>query len=76
MSYKDLEEVRAKRIIKDATKEAKGKGKCNRKRKSTILEAEPEPNLKMVRTSKALVLSRALVIEILTVEDEIVLEPQ
>ncbi len=33
MSYEDLEEARAKRVVKDAVKEAKGKGKRGRKRK-------------------------------------------
>ncbi|KAH7317302.1 hypothetical protein BKA65DRAFT_515715 [Rhexocercosporidium sp. MPI-PUGE-AT-0058] len=42
MSYKDLEEARAKRVIKDAAKEAKGKGKRGRKRKSGTLEAEED----------------------------------
>jgi hypothetical protein len=40
ISYKDLEEARAKRAIKDATKEAKGKGKRGRKRKSCTLKEE------------------------------------
>ncbi|KAN0098223.1 hypothetical protein V8E51_013886 [Hyaloscypha variabilis] len=103
ISYEDLEEARAKRIVKDAAKEAKGKGKhgrkCKRatleveeatadkvkrgrKRKSTVLELEveaeelePEPNAKMARTSKALALSRASVMETSIAEDEIVLEP-
>jgi hypothetical protein len=103
MSYKELQEVRAKRTEKDGTKEAKGKGKRGRKRKSaiseteeatadkgkrgrkrksTVLEAEqepeepePEPNAKMVRTSKAPVPSRASLIEIPITEDEIVPEP-
>jgi hypothetical protein len=37
MSYKDIEEARAKRAAKDA---AKGKGKRGRKRKSTTQEAD------------------------------------
>jgi hypothetical protein len=40
MSYKDLQEARAKRAAKDAAKEAKGKGKRSRKRKSATPEAE------------------------------------
>ena len=40
MSYEDLEEARAKRVVKDATKEAKGKGKRGRKCKRTTPEAE------------------------------------
>jgi hypothetical protein len=44
MSYEDLVEARAKRVVKDATRAAKGKGKRGRKRKSAALEAdEPEP---------------------------------
>ncbi len=53
ISYKEIEEARAKRSIKDALK---GKGKRGRKRKSTTLdkgklysqpepEPEPEPEL-------------------------------
>jgi len=52
ISYKDLEEARAKRADKEAAKEAKGKGKRGRKRKSAALEADaPEPNAKVVRMS-------------------------
>jgi uncharacterized protein (DUF2384 family) len=40
MSYKDLQEARAKRAAKDAAKEAKGKGKRSWKRKSATPEAE------------------------------------
>ncbi|MCJ1363236.1 hypothetical protein MMC16_002343 [Acarospora aff. strigata] len=40
MSYKDLEEARAKRAEKEAAREAKGKGKRGRKCKSATLEAE------------------------------------
>lgn len=40
MSYEDIEEARAKRAVKDATK---GKGKRGRKRKSAVLDPEPEP---------------------------------
>jgi hypothetical protein len=42
MSYEDLEEVRAKRLEKEATRAAKGKGKRGRKRKSDTLEAEED----------------------------------
>jgi len=42
MSYKDLVEARAKRVIKEATRVAKGKGKRGRKRKSSTLEAEED----------------------------------
>jgi len=42
MSYEDLEEVRAKRVVKEATRAAKGKGKRGRKRKSDTLEAEED----------------------------------
>jgi hypothetical protein len=40
MSYEDLVEVRAKRVVKEATRAAKDKGKRGRKRKSITLEAE------------------------------------
>jgi hypothetical protein len=40
MSYEDLEEARVKRAEKDAAKEAKGKGKRSRKRRSVTLEAD------------------------------------
>jgi hypothetical protein len=40
MSYEDLEEARAKRAGKEAAKEAKSKGKRNRKCKNTTAEAE------------------------------------
>lgn len=53
MSYKDLEEARAKRAAKDAAK-AKGKGKRGPKPKSAALEADAlEPKPKVVRTSEA-----------------------
>jgi hypothetical protein len=39
MSYADLQEARVKRAKKDAAKEAKGKGKRGRKRKSATPEA-------------------------------------
>ena len=43
MSYKDIEEARAKRAAKEVIK---GKGKCGRKRKSAAPEAgEPESEL-------------------------------
>lgn len=40
MSYEDLNEARAKRAKKEATKEAKGKGKRGRRPKSAMLEVE------------------------------------
>jgi hypothetical protein len=40
ISYEDLEEARAKRVVKDAAKAAKGKGKRGRKRKGATPEAE------------------------------------
>jgi hypothetical protein len=40
MSYKDLEEVRAKRTVKESTQAANGKGKRGRKSKSSPPEAE------------------------------------
>jgi multidrug resistance efflux pump len=68
ISYKDLKEAQAKRANKEAAKEAKGKGKRSRKRKSTALEADVlELNAKVVRMSEALAPPVA--------EDEIVLEP-
>ena len=42
MSYKDLVEARAKRVVKEATRAAKGKAKRGRKRKSGTLEAEED----------------------------------
>ena len=64
MSYEDLEEARAKRADKEAAKEAKGKGKRGRKRKSAALEADtPEPNAKVVRMSEALAPTRASVVQ-------------
>lgn len=42
ISYKDLEEARAKRLEKEATRATKGKGKRGRKRKSNTLEAEED----------------------------------
>ena len=42
MSYEDLEEARAKRIVKEAARAAKGKGKRGRKSKSSPPEAEED----------------------------------
>jgi hypothetical protein len=42
MSYEDLVEARAKRVVKEATRTAKGKGKRGRKWKSSTLEAEED----------------------------------
>jgi len=42
MSYEDLVEARAKRVVKEATRAAKGKGKRSRKQKSSTLEAEED----------------------------------
>jgi hypothetical protein len=39
MSYEDLEEARAKRVVKEATRAAKGKGKRGRKPKSSPPDA-------------------------------------
>jgi hypothetical protein len=52
ISYKDLEEARAKRIIKDTAKEAKGKGKQGQKRKSGTPEAEEVTVYKVTRGRK------------------------
>lgn len=54
MSYEDLKEARAKRAEKDAAKEARGKGKGRRKRKTApeidALETHPtEFKAKMVK---------------------------
>jgi hypothetical protein len=51
MSFKDLEEARAKRARKDAAKEAKGKGKRGRKRKNNTLKAE-EDTIKTARRGR------------------------
>ena len=51
MSYKDLEEARVKRVIKEAARAAKGKGKRGRKRKSDTLEAE-EDTVETVRRGR------------------------
>jgi len=42
ISYEDLVEARAKRVVKEATRAAKGKGKRGRKQKSSTLEAEED----------------------------------
>ncbi|KAH8674863.1 hypothetical protein BGZ60DRAFT_469017 [Tricladium varicosporioides] len=42
ISYEDLVEARAKWVVKEATRAAKGKGKRGRKRKSSTLEAEED----------------------------------
>jgi hypothetical protein len=42
ISYKDLEEARAKRLIKESTQAAKGKGKRGRKSKSNPPELEED----------------------------------
>jgi hypothetical protein len=52
MSYKNLEEARAKRVVKDAVKEAKGKGKSGRKRKMATPEVEEATAGKVKRGRK------------------------
>jgi hypothetical protein len=52
MSYEDLQEARAKRAEKDAAKEAKGKGKRGRKRRSAMSEAEEATADKVKRGRK------------------------
>jgi hypothetical protein len=52
MSYEDLEEARAKRVVKDAVKEAKGKGKRGRKRKRATPEVEEATAGKVKRGRK------------------------
>jgi hypothetical protein len=42
ISYEDLEEARAKRVVKESTKAAKGKGKRGRKSKSSLPELEED----------------------------------
>jgi hypothetical protein len=42
ISYKDLVEARAKRVVKEATRAAKGKGKRGRKSKSSPPELEED----------------------------------
>jgi hypothetical protein len=42
MSYKDLKEARAKRVVKESTQVAKGKGKRGRKSKSSPPELEED----------------------------------
>jgi hypothetical protein len=43
ISYEDLVEARAKRVIKDSTQAAKGKGKRGRKSRSSPPELEEDP---------------------------------
>ncbi|KAH7403101.1 hypothetical protein BKA64DRAFT_694122 [Cadophora sp. MPI-SDFR-AT-0126] len=50
ISYKDLEEARAKRIVKEAARAAKGKGKRSRKSKSS--PPEPEEEEDTVKTAR------------------------
>ena len=52
MSYEDLEEARVKRAEKDAAKEAKGKGKRSRKRRSATPEADTPTPVKTKRGRK------------------------
>ena len=52
MSYKDLEEVRAKRSERDAAREANGKGKRGRKCKRTTPEADEATVDKLKRGRK------------------------
>jgi len=48
MSYEDLEEARAKRLVKESTQAAKGKGKRGRKSKSS----QPEPEEDTAETAR------------------------
>jgi hypothetical protein len=52
ISYKELEEVRAKRTERDTIQEAKGKGRRSRKRKSATPEAEEATADKVKRGRK------------------------
>jgi len=77
MSYEDLEEARVKRVVKESTQAAKGKGKRDRKRKSAVLDAS-EPKNKMARMSNAPKPASALVMQARRTqiaEDEIAPEP-
>jgi hypothetical protein len=49
MSYEDLEEARAKRLVKESTQAAKGKGKRGRKSKSS----PPEPEEDTAETARS-----------------------
>jgi hypothetical protein len=49
MSYEDLEEARAKRVLKDLNQAAKGKGKRGRKSKKS---SPPEPEEDTVETPR------------------------
>jgi hypothetical protein len=52
ISYKDLEEARAKRVVKDSIKEAKGKGKRGQKRKRATLKVKEATINKVKRGRK------------------------
>jgi hypothetical protein len=58
ISYKDLKKARAKRVVKDAAREAKGKGKRSRKRKRVTLKAKDIiiNKVKRVRKRKSIIL--------------------
>ncbi|KAK3064666.1 hypothetical protein LTS18_005093 [Coniosporium uncinatum] len=52
MSFEDIETARARRAMKDAANEVKGKGKRGRKRKSAAPEPDtPEPKSKVAQMS-------------------------
>lgn len=64
MSYEDLEEARAKRVVKESTQAAKGKGKRGRKRKRATPEADAsEPKVKVVWISNAPESARGSVVQ-------------
>jgi hypothetical protein len=58
ISYKDIEEARVKRAVRDA---AKGKGKCNQKCKSTTQEAdesEAEAESEVAHAAKEVIMGK------------------
>jgi hypothetical protein len=76
MSYEDLEEARAKRVVKESTQAAKGKGKRGRKSKSS--PPEPEEDTAETARRSASKPASALVMQASRTqiaEDEIALEP-
>jgi hypothetical protein len=73
MSYKDLEDARAKRVVKDTIKETKGKDKRDRKYQKATLEVEETTAgiRKRGRKRKNIMLGAELEIEL----EELELEP-
>ena len=52
MSFEDLEEARAKRIVKEPTQAAKSKAKRGRKRKSRTPEVEEDDTVETTTTRR------------------------